>query len=158
MPAIEKLLQTSAPADVQRSDALRGIKLVTGEGEQVQAESVPVNGKLSGGLKGIVMKVTVSVRGDAPNFFEGLQGTELVVRMHHRDQPGFLAQGLAQRLRRNESLPINRQIGDFNAALLKRLPGVEHSFMLNRRSDEVLGTSNSTPITENGCKWLCHTK
>src|SRR6266478_9888034 len=59
MPAIEKLLQMRASADVQRSDALWRIKLVTGEGKQIQAQRVDINGNLPGGLHCIGMKVDV---------------------------------------------------------------------------------------------------
>src|SRR5713226_8907069 len=50
MPAIEKLVQTRASADVQRSNALWRIKLVPGEGKQIQAQRVDINGNLPGGL------------------------------------------------------------------------------------------------------------
>src|SRR5260370_7236865 len=46
MPAIEKLVQTRASADVQRSNALWRIKLVPAQGKQIQAQPVHVHRNL----------------------------------------------------------------------------------------------------------------
>src|SRR5258708_12948149 len=148
MPAIEKLLQTRASADVQRSNALWRIKLVPGEGKQIQAQRVDIDGNLPGGLHCIGMKVDVGIRRDAPNFFERLRRAQLVVGVHHGNQHGFLAKSAAQRLWRNDSLPVDGQVGDRYTLLLKRLARVEHSFVLDAGADDVFGVSDGKALTE----------
>src|SRR5712664_3442959 len=121
MPAVEKLLQPRAAANVQRSNALRRIKLVSGERKQIETERINVNRKLARGLHCVGMKVDVGVRGDAANFLERLHRAQFVVGLHYCDQHGLLANRLAQSFHRNKSLTVNRQIGDSDALLLERL-------------------------------------
>src|SRR5258707_13674301 len=148
MPTIEKLLQTRASADVQRSNALWRIKLVPGEGKQIQAQRVDIDGNLPGGLHCIGMKVDVGIRGDAPNFFERLHRTQLVVGVHHGNQHGFLAKSAAQRLWRNDSLPVDGQVGDGCTLLLQRLARVEHSFVFDAGGDDVFEVSDGKALIE----------
>src|SRR6266436_1243331 len=148
MPAIEKLVQTRASADVQRSNALWRIKLVPGEGKQIQAQRVDINGNLPGGLHCIGMKVDVGIRGDATNFFARLRRAQLVVGVHHGNQHGFLAKSSAQRLWRNDSLPVDGQVGDGCTLVLQRLAGVEHSFVFDAGGDDVFKVSDGKALTE----------
>src|SRR5216684_1621168 len=148
MPAIEKLLQTRASADVQRSNALWRIKLVPGEGKQIQWQRVHVDRELPCGLHRVGMKVHVGVSGDATDFLKWLHRAQLVVGVHHGNQRGFLAKSAAQRLWRNDSLPVDGQVGDRYTLLLKRLARVEHSFVLDAGADDVFGVSDGKALTE----------
>src|SRR3984893_3385960 len=156
--SIKELLQTSAPTDVQGSYVLRGIKFVAGERQQIQAQRIYVNGKLSSGLHCICMKVNVSVRRDAANLLERLYSAKLIIGVHHGNKCGLLANGPAQLVRRDKTLAVNRQVGDIYTALLQSLAGIEHSFMLDRASDDVLGSSSAVPIPERSQQWLCYAK
>src|SRR5258707_8177687 len=142
MPAVEKLLQTRASADVQRSNALWRIKLVPREGKQIQAQRVHVDRELPCGLHRVGMKVHVGVSGDAADFLKWLHRAQLVVGVHHGNQRGFLAKSAAQRLWRNDSLPVDGQVGDRYTLLLKRLARVEHGFVFDVGGDDVFEVSD----------------
>ena len=60
---------------------------------------VHVDGNLAGGLHGVAMKANVRFRGDAADFFDGLDGAEFVVGVHHADQHGFRAAARGECLR-----------------------------------------------------------
>src|SRR6266851_2047920 len=142
VPAVEKLLQARATADVQRSDPLRRIKLVPGERQQIHAQRVDVDRELPCGLHRVGMKVHVGVSGDAADFLKWLHRAQLVVGVHHGNQRGFLAKSAAQRLWRNDSLPVDGQVGDRYTLLLKRLARVEHSFVFDVGGDDVFEVSD----------------
>src|SRR5712664_3396373 len=137
-----------ATADVQRSDPLRRIKLVPGERQQIQAQRVHVDRELPCGLHRVGMKVHVGVSGDATDFLKWLHRAQLVVGVHHGNQRGFLAKSAAQRLWRNDSLPVDGQVGDRYTLLLKRLARVEHSFVLDAGADDVFKVSDGKALTE----------
>src|SRR5713101_2669115 len=85
MAAVEKLAEMGATANVESADALWGVKLVAGNGEKVDAESVHVNGKLSGGLNGVGVEIDIRFFGDVADFLERLDGSELIVGVHDGD-------------------------------------------------------------------------
>jgi len=58
-------------------------------GEQIHLERVDVDGDFSSGLHGVGVGNRHGLFGDAANFFEWLNGAELVVACHDGDKNGF---------------------------------------------------------------------
>src|SRR4051812_40511315 len=136
MSAVEKLTQTCAAANVKRADALGSIELVARDGEQVQVQSVYVNGKLASGLDGIGVEIHVSFGGDAANLRERLHSAQFIVRVHHGKQDGLLAESLTHGFRIDLAFAIDREISDRHAGLFQGLAGVENGFVLDGASDD----------------------
>ena len=137
MSAIEKLAQARSAADVQGADSLWRVELVTGDGEQIHLECIYVNRNFARGLHGVGVKADVSCLGDAADFFERLDGAELVVGVHDGDKNSFLPDGAAQLLQFHLPFAIGRQIGDTNAFFFESLAGVEDSFVFDSGGDDV---------------------
>jgi len=137
MAAVEKLAQTRSTADIERADTLGRIQFVTGNREQVDLEFVDVDGDFSRGLHGVSMEVDVGFFSDAADFFERLNGANLVVGVHDGDEHCFRANGAAQILEVNQPFAIRRQIGDTRALLFESLAGVQDSFVFDGGSHEV---------------------
>jgi hypothetical protein len=68
---------------------------VRGDAQQIYAELVYVERELPRRLHCIAVKINVSFGSDSANFFDGLNRTQLVVRVHHADKDGFCAQRAA---------------------------------------------------------------
>src|SRR5882762_9815058 len=152
MSAVEKLPQTSAAADVQGANAFGRINFVAGQGKKIESKRVDVDGDFAGGLHGIGVEIDVGLCGDAADFFEWLDGAELVVGVHDSDKNGFGPDGAAQLLEVNLSFVIGRQIGDAHAFFFESLAGVEDGFVFDGGGDHVLGGFAGTHSQE----WLCH--
>jgi len=96
MPAVQELAQTRAAAHVQGTDALRGIQLVTGDGEEIESHSVDINGNFAGGLNRVGVEVDVGLFGDPADFRERLDGAKLIVGVHDGDENCFRVDSAAQ--------------------------------------------------------------
>src|SRR5260370_14934719 len=131
MSAIEKLAHAISTADIQGDDSLWRIEFVSGNGAEINSQSVDVDRDFPRGLYGVGVEVDVGFLGDAADFFERLDGAELVVGVHDGDQNGFRPDGAAQILEINLSFAISRQIGDASACFFECLAGVENSFVFD---------------------------
>jgi len=63
------------------------------------------------------MEIDVGFCGDAADFFEGLDGAEFVVGVHHGDEDGFWADGGADCIWIDAAFAIDWEVGDGNALL-----------------------------------------
>ena len=70
-------------------------------------EDVDVDGNFAGGLHCVGVEIDVGVFGDAADFFERLDGAELVVGVNDGDQNGFRPDGTAQIVEINQSIAIS---------------------------------------------------
>ena len=70
------------------------------------------------------MKADVGLFGDAANFLERLDGTELVVGVHDGNEHRFRAKSAAQILKVNQTVLIHMKISDIHALLFQGLAGV----------------------------------
>src|SRR5260370_10265260 len=110
MSAIEKLPQARSTADIQGADSLWRIEFVPGNGEEINSQSVDVDRDFPRGLYGVGVEVDVGFLGDAADFFDRLDGAELVVGVHDGGQKGFRPDGAGQILEINLSFASSRKI------------------------------------------------
>ena len=68
--AVEKLLQASTAANVQRADTLGRVEFVSGERKQIHAEYFYIERNFSGRLHGVGVEINVTLRGDLSDFRE----------------------------------------------------------------------------------------
>src|SRR5918993_132456 len=78
-------VERRSPAYVKQSHALRSIELVSGQREQIDAESIDVQCQHSRCLHGVGMQGNAAVPGNRGNLLGGLDSTRLIVRVHDRD-------------------------------------------------------------------------
>ena len=135
--AVKKLLQASSASDIEGTDAFGAVDFVAGKREQIELELIHIHGNFSGGLHGIGMEVDVGVLGDAADFFERLDGAELVVGVHDGDERGFVTNGTAQIFEVDQAILVDVKISYVYALLFESLAGVEDGFMFHKRSDDV---------------------
>src|SRR5437016_2553646 len=83
---VQQLAQARAATDVQSTDALWRVQLVSRNGEQINLERVDVDGNFAGGLHGVGVEIDIGFFSDAANFFERLNGAKLVVGVHDGDE------------------------------------------------------------------------
>ena len=91
MAAVKLRLEGRSGADIQHANALGPVNFVRGDGKQIHAETVDVERQLPCRLHRVAMKINVSFGGDAADFFDGLDGAELVVCVHDADENCFWA-------------------------------------------------------------------
>ena len=125
---------------------------MTGKGKQIHLERVDINGDFSGGLHGVGVEINVCFLREAADFFERLDGAELVVGVHDGDENGFGPDGSAQILHIYLSFAIGRQIGDGHALFFEGLAGIEDGFVFDGRGDDVLAGFAGAHSQD----WLCH--
>ena len=95
VPAAKARHNARTLAHVKRAHAFRPAKLVRGKRKQIDAKAFHVHGNFPGGLHRVAVEINARLARDAANFLDGLNGAELVVRVHHGDQHGFGAQRAA---------------------------------------------------------------
>ena len=138
MAAEEKLAKTCAALDEERANSFRGVQLVAGEGKQVQLEGPYVDRKFADRLHGVGVEEQVGFGGDAPDFCEGLNGAELVVRVHDGDQHRVGPNGPAKFVQIDQAINRDGKIGDGDALFFESLAGVEDGFVFDGRGNNVL--------------------
>src|SRR5437899_431797 len=109
---------------VQGPDAFRSVDLVGGEGHQVNLERFDVHRDLADGLRGVAVEEDAFLLGDLPDLGDGVDHANLVVGHHDRNQDGLVRNGFPDIVGTDEAILSDRQVRDFDAALLQGLAGV----------------------------------
>ena len=85
------------------------------------------------------MKKHTALEANGSDVGNGLQGTRLVVRMHHGYDGGLLANKTGQKLRVDDSIGVHRQNRYLKAfKMLQVLCGMEHGMVLDGGDDHML--------------------
>ena len=72
------------------------------------------------------------------NFLKRLDGAIFVIDVHDGYQHRRLANGIAELLQANPSIPVYREIRHFKPALLKVVARMQHGVMFYRRGDDMV--------------------
>ena len=75
---------------------------------------------------------------DGADFFDGIDGADLIVGKHDRDKAGLRPDGRSDLLRVDLAFAVHRDEGDLKAFLLQPLCRVQQGVVLHRRGDEVV--------------------
>ena len=81
-----------AAAQVERTDALGPIELVSRERERIDLPFLDRDGNVADSLHGIRMEEDTVRPADGADLSDGLDSADLVVGRHHRDEKGIRAQ------------------------------------------------------------------
>ena len=101
--------------------------------------ALDVDGDFAEALRRVAVEENAGVARDPPNRGDIVQRSDLIVRVHDRDQHRARRDGTAHRVGVDRSVAVDRQHRDRRAArLLQRLAGVEHRLVLGGGGDDVL--------------------
>ena len=99
LPAGEDRPHPRAAPDPERAGAFRAVELVRRQRQQIDAERLDVDRDLAHRLHGVGVHERAVLVCDRGQFRDRLDGADLVVRVHHRDQRRVLGHRLAQAIR-----------------------------------------------------------
>jgi hypothetical protein len=139
--AVDQRLKLKASPDIKRTDAFRGVELVTGDRQHIDAEFVHLGWDFSDRLRCVGMKADSMLPRDRADFRERLDGTDFVVGVHDADQQRLWRNGAAHILRIDQACSIHRKVCDQTAEPLEKPAGRKNRGMLDGRGDYVCPTS-----------------
>ena len=76
--------------------------------------------------------------GDLPDLFDRLDGADLIVGKHHRDQNGLRTDSRFQLIQLHYSVLVHIHISHFKPVLLQKLGRVKNGMVLDLRGDDVI--------------------
>ena len=153
MATVKKLADACAAANVESADAFGPVEFVAGEREQIDVQRVHVEGKFSGGLDSVGVEINFVFFGDAADFFERLDGPQLVVGVHHGEKDGFGADRSSDSFGIDAAFAIDAQIGDADPLFFGGLARVQDGFVFDGGGDDVGWCVLRRVHSQD---WLCH--
>ncbi len=148
------LLRTRA--DIQGANAFGPVDLVCRERHQIHRELAEVDRQLASALCSVDMQQRPVPTYAPADFGDVVDGTQLVIDQHQRDQKGIVTQGCTDCIGTDQTLAVRCQPGDIDALFLKLTSSVEGSLVLDQAGDDMtrsasggglpLGTFLSHPL------------
>ena len=132
--------QRKRRTDVERANALGGMDLMPGDGDQVRAQRFGFEGDLEKALYGIGVEQRQRTEPArcAEHFRNWHDRAGLIVDHHDRDQDGVRAERGAQLLDGDEASFVRLKVCDLKALRLQLLHGMQDRVMLDRGGDDVM--------------------
>ena len=138
MAPVKERLQNRPLAYVERAHPLRPVQFVRGKREQIHAELFDVHGNFAHGLHGVRVEIDVALARHEADFLEGLDGPELVVRVHHGDEHSVGLDCPLEVGRVHNAVRTGPDVSHAHTALFELAGGVKHRVVLDVRGDDVL--------------------
>ena len=135
--AVDQGLDLNPTTDIERTDPLRRVDLVTRDGEKVHAELVDIGPYLADRLSSVRMQGNVLLAGDLRDFGDRLDRADLVVRVHDADQKCVLGDRLADVVGIDKAAPVDWNVGHVRAKSLEKPAWCQDRGMLDLRRDNV---------------------
>ena len=135
--ALDQVREDDAALGVEQADALRAVELVGGEGEHVDVVVYDVDRNVADGLDRVGVEEDACFAADRADLTDWLDGADLVVRVHDRDQAGLGRDRFPDLLGRDQAVLVDVQIGHGEALFFELLQRVEHGVVLKGRGDDV---------------------
>ena len=132
----ERLHPRPAP-DEEGADALRPVDLVAGQGEEIHAERLRVQGELAEALHRVGVKGHAPLAADPAHGGDGKQHAGLVVPVHEADQYGVRPDRPAHVVRVQQPLRIHGEAGHLEALAAEVGGGVQDGVVLHGGEDHM---------------------
>ncbi len=123
--------------DVERAHPFRTVHLVGRDAHEIRSPLVDTNGHAPDGLHGIGVKQDPSLAAQPSDLRDRLNGPDLVVRRHHRNEDGVGTQGPGDLVRGDDAVRSDADDGDLESLALDRPRRLEHGRMLDRGRHQV---------------------
>ena len=114
------------------------MKFVAGKGEHIHPQRLYIHQDMADSLYRVGMEPRPMRMRNGRQLRNGLDGTDLVIRQHDRDQRGILPDGFFQLGWVDQSICRYRQISDLKALLFQRPGAVQDRVMLKHGGDQML--------------------
>lgn len=126
-------------SDVECTDALRAINLVTRDRQQVNVHLVDVDRHLAEALGGVSVEESLVSAAHRTNLLDGLLDSDLVVHVDNGTHERVRSQSCLQLVKIDEAGgEFDGKVGDLEAHVLKTTATVEHALMIDLSRDDVL--------------------
>ena len=123
---MDEVGESGAAADIEDTNAFRGVNLVSREGEEVHTEFLNVHLQFADRLHGIRVKWNIVFLCYLAYLFKRLDGAVLVVDVHDGDEGCGITDCLTELFNVNPSVPIHGEVGYLKTALLQILAGMQN--------------------------------
>jgi hypothetical protein len=134
---LERRLIPLPPAHNERADSFGRVDFVAADADQVDPGIAQGCDQPSEGLGRVDMKPDISSVEHGRNLVDRLNDAGFVIGMHHADQQGIGAQGVADDRGVHPSPAIRPDMRDFESAPFEFRQRLEHGMMLNRSRYDV---------------------
>src|SRR5215831_5822090 len=139
MPStVDQRLQHAASAHVQCPNTLRGIELMTSNGQKIDAQFIDERGDFADGLRRVRMHQHTVCTSDTADLGNRLKRTYLVIGVHNTNQEGLGRNGFAHIIRVDHPCPIHRPIRHLQALLFQEPAWVDGGRVLDCRGNNVV--------------------
>src|SRR5712691_5481121 len=135
---VEQRFQRAASAHVKHSNTLGGIKLMTSNGQKIDAKLIDERGDFADGLRRVRMHQHAMRPRDTADLGNGLERTYLVIGVHNTNQEGLGRDGFADSIRVDHPRPIHREIRHPQILLFQETAGIDRGRVLDRRGNNVV--------------------
>ena len=124
--AVDQVRQGDPFADIERADALRGVKLVAGKREHVDVFVLDVDRDVADRLHRVGVEQDAVLFADRTDLGDGLDRTDLIVRVHDGHERRLVRDRSFQLFRDDDPVFMHVQISDREALFFQSRAGVEH--------------------------------
>ena len=119
--AVDQWLEAHAAPHIECSDALRGVHLVAGDGQQIGGHPLDVHGDLAHRLGCVGVKENFVFPSDSADGLDGLDRSHLIVRVHDGNEDGVRPNGPTDVVWIDHPRPIHRYVRGLCTQILEEL-------------------------------------
>ena len=136
--AVNEICQSSAAADIEDTNALGCVNLVSRKRKEIDTEFLNVHFQFADRLHGIGVEWNIVFLSNLANLCERLNSAVFVVDVHDGDKECRIPDCFTELRNANPSVSIHGEIGYLKPALLQILTGMQNGVVLHRRGDDMI--------------------
>src|SRR5262249_20015406 len=126
------------PSDVQPSNALRTVDLVSRERSQIDIQFADVEWNLTDRLRRVGVEKHALFFGNFPDFGYRLDNADFIVRHHYSYKDCLIGDCVFDVVGSDHSVTANRKIRYFESSLLELLAAIQDGFVFSDRGNNVV--------------------
>ena len=111
---------------------------MTGNAHQIDIHRFHIKRNFAERLRAIGMEKHAALAADFANLCEGLNHANFVIDSHHRNDGCFIGDRGFEHIKINQTIRLDRKIGDFESLFFQMPCGIEHAFMLGYNCDDMI--------------------
>ncbi len=136
--ALDQVGQGNPLPRIEEADALGAVEFMGRCGQHIDVHGLYVDGQMADGLDRIRVEEDSALLTDRPDLRDRLDGPDLIVGGHDRDQAGVLPDRRLQLPDIDDAVLMDRKKSHLESFLLQPLQGVEDGMVLKRGGNDVL--------------------
>ena len=132
--------------DVEETDSLRTVQLMSAGAEHIDVALIYIDRHLAISLHCIGVEQNAVFLCDLTDLFDRLNGSDLIVCKHNRDQDRIRTDCFLQFIKLYDTIFIYIKVSDLIAALLQIFTGMQNCMMLDLCGDDVFSFCSDKPL------------